>query len=97
MADAETETEAGAGDKPAAPKKARKRASQSSAAAPAPVDASWPRRILAGSATLLLLGLALIGVGPSEIGMVITLLALVALIYGIHTFGRLGPDEGWVS
>jgi hypothetical protein len=43
---------------------------------------------------LLLLGLALVGLGPSDAGMVVTLLALLMMIYGIHTFGRLGPDEG---
>jgi hypothetical protein len=56
------------------------------------------RRALATGGTLLVLGLVLLGttpygvtVGPSDPGTWITLAALVVLIYGVHTFGRLGP------
>ncbi|XXX73402.1 hypothetical protein WMF30_37755 [Sorangium sp. So ce134] len=54
------------------------------------------RRALGGGGTLLLAGLALVGVGPSDAGMALTLIALAVLVYGIHSFGRLGPerDEG---
>ena len=52
------------------------------------------RRALAIGSTLLMIGLALLGMGPSDLGTWITLAALVALIYGVHTFGRLGPPGG---
>jgi hypothetical protein len=55
------------------------------------VDPTGPRRALMVGAVFLLLGLALVGMGPSEPGMIVTLAALVMMIYGIHTFGRLGP------
>lgn len=51
------------------------------------------RRALGGGAMLLLTGLALVGTGPSDAGKVLTVLALVVLIYGIHRFGRLGPER----
>lgn len=41
---------------------------------------------------LLLCGLAMVGIGPSDMGMGVTLAGLVVTIFGIHTFGRLGPD-----
>ncbi|WP_437596372.1 hypothetical protein [Sorangium sp. So ce590] len=51
------------------------------------------RRALGGGGLLLVAGLALVGVGPSDAGMALTVLALVVLIYGIHCFGRLGPER----
>lgn len=57
----------------------------------APPDPSTPRRALTAGGVFLLLGLALVGMGPSDPGMVVTLAALLLMIYGIHTFGRLGP------
>ncbi|WP_437313944.1 hypothetical protein [Sorangium sp. So ce385] len=51
------------------------------------------RRALGGGGMLLVAGLALVGVGPSDAGMGLTLIALVVLIYGIHSFGRLGPER----
>ena len=61
-----------------------------------------PRRALLVASTSLLVGLGLVGLRPSDpndtslidLGMVLTLLALFLLIGGIHTYGRLGPDEG---
>ena len=50
------------------------------------------RRALAAGGTLAVIGLALVGTGPSEAGMAISLAGLIALIYGIHTYGRLGPE-----
>ena len=50
------------------------------------------RALLLGSG-LLLFGLAMVGVDTTEVGAGLTLLGLVILIFGIHTFGRLGPDE----
>lgn len=52
------------------------------------------KRMLGAGGTLLLLGLALVGTGPSDVGMVVCLVALLVVIGGIHAFGRLGPDEG---
>ncbi|WP_437323661.1 hypothetical protein [Sorangium sp. So ce381] len=51
------------------------------------------RRALGGGGLLLVAGLALVGVGPSDAGMALTVLALVVLIYGIHSFGRLGTEQ----
>lgn len=59
----------------------------------APEGARRPRRLLVSGAVLLLGGLALVGAGPSEVGMGMTLLALLVMAIGIHTFGRLGPEE----
>ncbi|WP_437955177.1 hypothetical protein WME76_26990 [Sorangium sp. So ce119] len=51
------------------------------------------RRALGGGGLLLVAGLALVGVGPSDAGMALTVLALLVLVYGIHSFGRLGPER----
>ena len=59
----------------------------------APEGAMRPRRLLVSGAVLLLGGIALVGVGPSEVGMGLTLLALLVMAIAIHTFGRLGPEE----
>ena len=65
---------------------ARRRGARSEAEARA-------RGALGGGGLLLVAGLALVGVGPSDAGMALTLLALALLIYGIHSFGRLGPER----
>ncbi|MCK6591208.1 MAG: hypothetical protein HUU21_13710 [Polyangiaceae bacterium] len=52
-----------------------------------------PRRMLGAGALLLLAGIASVGIGPSDVGVGLTLLALLVLVFGIHTFGRLGPEE----
>lgn len=57
------------------------------------VDERSQRRALGAGAGLLLLGLAMVGVGESDAGAGVTLVGLLVVIYGIHTFGRLGPDE----
>ena len=60
-----------------------------------PLLGSWlrsPRRLLMTSSAILILGLAVVGVGASELGRFITLAGLVLMILGVHTFGRLGPD-----
>lgn len=51
------------------------------------------RRALGGGGLLLVAGLALVGVGPSGAGTALTVLALLVLVYGIHSFGRLGPER----
>lgn len=50
------------------------------------------RRALGAGGLLAALGLALVGTGPSEAGTVLCVAGLLVLIYGIHTFGRLGPE-----
>jgi hypothetical protein len=59
----------------------------------APEGEVKPRRMLGAGAALILAGLATVGTGPHEIGIGLTLLALLVLAFGIHTFGRLGPEE----
>jgi len=64
-----------------------------------------PRRALLVASSTLLLGLAMVGLRPADpadttlidIGMVVTLLSLILLIGAIHTYGRLGPDDGAAS
>jgi hypothetical protein len=61
-----------------------------------------PRRALLVASTSLLVGIGMVGLRPSDpsdttlidLGMVVTLLSLLLLIGGIHTYGRLGLDEG---
>jgi hypothetical protein len=55
--------------------------------------ARGPRRALLAGSSLLLVGLAMVGVDSSTEGAALTLLGILILIYGIHRFGRLGPDE----
>jgi hypothetical protein len=50
------------------------------------------RHALGTGAAGLAVGLGLVGTGPSDVGMVVTLASLIVLIYGVHTFGRLGPS-----
>lgn len=52
------------------------------------------KRALVAGGALVPFGLALVGTGPSEAGAFVSLGALLTLIYGIHAYGRLGPDEG---
>ncbi|UQA63445.1 hypothetical protein [Polyangium aurulentum] len=63
--------------------------------------AAGARRAIGYGGLTLLLGLALVGLRPSDpndalhidVGMVLTLVSLVVIIGGIHVYGRLGPDE----
>lgn len=52
-----------------------------------------PRRALVSGSALLLLGLGMVGVDSSDVGAGVTLIGLLIMIFGIHSFGRLGPDE----
>jgi hypothetical protein len=54
-------------------------------------DERGPRRALGLGAAAALAGLALAGTGESDLGMVLTLAGAFAMIYAIHTYGRLGP------
>jgi hypothetical protein len=49
------------------------------------------RKVLVAGGAALVVGVALVGLGPSNVGAALTLGALVTMLYGIHTFGRLGP------
>lgn len=63
--------------------------------------ASSPRRAITIASSASLLGLALVGMRPSDpndltvinLGMVVTLVSLIILIAGIHFYGRLGPRD----
>jgi hypothetical protein len=50
------------------------------------------RRAIRWGGGLVLVGLSLVGSGPSDAGAALTLVGLYVLIVGIHQFGRLGPD-----
>ena len=52
----------------------------------------WPRRALAIGGALLALGLAFAALGAASTSAVVTLAGLVAVIHGIHTFGRIGTE-----
>jgi hypothetical protein len=49
--------------------------------------------LLGWGAGMLVIGLGLVGVGAGPEGAPIALAGLLNTIYGIHTFGRLGPDD----
>lgn len=63
--------------------------------------ATAPRRAMIVASSTVLLGLAMVGVRPSDpndssfidLGMAITLVSLIMLIGGIHFYGRLGPQD----
>jgi hypothetical protein len=57
-------------------------------------DSEAARRFLTYGATALPVGIALAAIGQATIGSMVTLAALAALIAGVHTFGRAGPDPG---
>jgi hypothetical protein len=56
------------------------------------VDDRNPRETLAWGAAILVLGIALVGVGVDKAGAAPVLAGLLLTIFGIHTYGRLGPD-----
>ena len=41
----------------------------------------------------MIVGLGLVGTGFGPAGVVPALAGLLLLVYGIHTFGRLGPED----
>ncbi len=55
-----------------------------------------PRRQLGIGVTTVLVGIAIAATGDPSTGGVITVGSLVLLIYGLHRFGRTGPDEASV-
>lgn len=50
------------------------------------------RTLLATAATVTLVGIALSASEQQAVGAWVTLAGLVALIAGLHRFGRTGPD-----
>ena len=57
-------------------------------------DAAVAQRFILAGAAALVAGIALAATGRAEVGSVVTLAAWAAMIAGLHTFGRAGPDEG---
>lgn len=69
-------------------------ATEKAANGPKPEAAeAGPRRTLAWGGAALTLGLAIVGVGSPAEGGPVALAGLLIVIYGIHRFGRLGPDD----
>lgn len=52
---------------------------------------SGSRALLAASALVACIGVALVGIGPSELGATLVLAGLIGLIAGVHFVGRMGP------
>ncbi len=71
----------------------RRKAKPTPPASPLPTPEALARRTLAIGAGTLIAGLALVGIGYDGAGVVPALGGLLVLVYGIHTFGRLGPVE----
>ena len=53
-----------------------------------------PRRQLAITGTITIIGLAMVGIEESFVGKVVTLLGCLAFMWAIHKYGRLGPEGG---
>lgn len=51
------------------------------------------RRLVGLGATVALVGIALCASDMQDIGAWTTLLGLVVTIWGVHRFGRSGPDQ----
>jgi len=60
---------------------------------PSPAERSARTTLLWG-AVVLASGIALVGVGSEDVGAVPVLAGLFLTILGIHTYGRLGPEDG---
>lgn len=57
------------------------------------VGGSGPRNAISVGATGTVLGVACALVGFDRIGAALTTSALIALLWGLHRFGRQGPDR----
>jgi hypothetical protein len=51
------------------------------------------QRALAISASIVIVGLALVGTHSSAVGGLIVVLGMLALMWSVHSYGRLGPEE----
>jgi len=58
----------------------------------APRTEAKSRSLLSVATAATLIGIALSAGGNQEIGSWITVAGLLALIFGVHSFGRSGPD-----
>lgn len=58
-----------------------------------PTPEPFLRSLLAAGLSVALLGIALSAAEHADLGSWLTLAGLVTLIYGLHRFGRTGPDE----
>ena len=84
--------------RPRSPREAKKtRGPAPRRAEPRPSGEPRSRKALKVGAGSALAGIALVGVdlgeGARDLGALLCLVGVFALIYGIHTFGRLGPDH----
>jgi len=52
----------------------------------------YQQRRLALAATITIVGLGFVGTGESLVGLVLTLLGALNLVWAIHRYGRLGPE-----
>ncbi len=68
-------------------------ADTSPVAGPSSAERSAKTTLLWG-AMILASGIALVGVGSDEVGAIPVLAGLFLIILGIHTYGRLGPEDG---
>lgn len=59
----------------------------------APVEKGARNALLVWGAGMLVAGLGLVGIGKGWEGAPLALAGLFNTIYGIHTYGRLGPDD----
>jgi uncharacterized membrane protein len=51
------------------------------------------RSLIAIGASVMLIGIALAASDNQQIGGWLTLAGLISLVYGLHRYGRSGPDE----
>ncbi|HLV68256.1 MAG TPA: hypothetical protein VKY73_20710 [Polyangiaceae bacterium] len=51
------------------------------------------RRLLAAAAAVTVAGIALVVQDDTGIGRWLVVLGMLALVFGLHRFGRLGPDQ----
>jgi hypothetical protein len=49
--------------------------------------------LLVWGGAFLILGIGMVGVGAAAVGSPLVLAGLLNVVYGIHTYGRLGPED----
>ncbi len=74
-------------------RRARRAVPETRTAATGPLAALTQQRRLALSGSTTVVGLGLVGVGESLVGAVVVLAGLVALMFSIHKYGRLGVER----
>jgi hypothetical protein len=53
-----------------------------------------PQRFVVAGGLATVVGLGLVGTGPSDVGRALWIGGVLVLVVGIHLLGRLGPDTG---